>query len=113
VPVVREIVDALAAVRFADIAPAPPAEEAEHLRQHTHGADEGSHKEENEKDEEKNEEGEKEEEEREGRSSTGPGPSTHSTQNPTIEDVRALRAQLETQLRSAGLKVDLDLESIP
>lgn len=103
VHVLREIVDALAVVRFTDIAPPPPREEADHLHMHMHlhGADAGER-----------EEGEEEDEEGQW-SSTGLGPSAHSTSKTTIEDVRALRVKLETLLREAGLKVDLNLESIP
>lgn len=95
IPAVREIVDALAAVRFADIAPAPPPDEAEH----THGADEA-----------KCEGGGAEEGEARRRSSTGLGPSAGSTTT-TIEDVRALRVRLEALLRKSGLNVNLNLES--
>ncbi len=100
-PAVREIVDALAAVRFADIAPAPPPDEAEH----THGADEGKCEEGGAE-----EGGAREGEEARRRSSTGLGPSAGSTTT-TIEDVRALRVRLEALLRESGLNVDLNLES--
>ena len=120
-PAVREIVDALAAVRFADIAPAPPPDEAEH----THcAADEAKYEEEEEggaaaaaEEGEQAREGEEEEAARPRRrsrsSSTGLGlgPSAGSTTT-TIEDVRALRVRLEALLRESGLNVvDLNLES--
>lgn len=83
-----------------------------HLHPHLHGADEGKRNNEEEEgggggvDDDETEEGQK--------SSAVPGPSAHSTSNATIEDVRALRVNLETLLREAGLKVDLNLvESIP
>ena len=94
-PAIREIVEALASVRFADIAPAPPPEEAEHIR--AHGAEEG-----------------KENEEREGEE-VGRGPtglSSSAGPKATIEDVCALRVRLEALLRQVGLKVDLNLESL-
>ncbi|KAI9507615.1 hypothetical protein F5148DRAFT_1149621 [Russula earlei] len=82
---VREIVDALAAVRFADIAPAPPPEEAEHA----HGAAE------------------------DGMDRDGPGQASVGLRSTgmSIEDVRELRARLEAVLREAGIKVDLDLDA--
>ena len=96
-PAIREILAALTSVRFADIAPPPPPEEAEHVRGHVHGAEEG-----------KSEGWDGEEGEEGGRglsSSTGPKATT-------IEDVRALRVRLEALLRQAGLNVDLNLESL-
>ncbi|KAF8491183.1 hypothetical protein F5888DRAFT_1737486 [Russula emetica] len=88
---VREIVEALAAVRFADIAPPPPLhEEAEG---HTHCVEE---------DDGGREEGEE----------TGPSPRSAGLGSvvTTIEDVRALRVKLETLLCESGLKIDLNLE---
>jgi hypothetical protein len=72
------------------------------MHTHLHGADEGKREDEEEDDDEEGQ-----------RSSTGLGPSAHSTSKASIEDVRALRVKLETLLREAGLKVDLNLESIP
>jgi len=85
-------------VRFADIAPAPPPEEAEHVR--AHGAEEG----------EKSGGMEEEGGEEVGRGPTGLSSSADS--KATIEDVRALRVRLEALLRQVGLKVDLNLESL-
>jgi hypothetical protein len=81
-------------VRFADIAPPPPPEEADHLR--LHGAEEGENS-----GEWDGREGEGEV----GRFSSSDGP----TKATTIEDVRALRVRLEALLRQAGLDVDLNL----
>jgi Essential protein Yae1, N terminal len=90
---VREIVDALAAVRFADIVPLFD-EEAEG---HTHCADVEDSKSGSGR-------GEGEEEE------TSPSPRSAARLGSTIEDVRALRVKLETLLCESGLKVDLNLE---
>ena len=98
-PAVREIVEALASVRFADIAPPPPAEEAEHVR--AHAAEEGK---------KKSEEMEGEAGGEVAREPTGLTSSAGS--KATIEDVRALRVRLEALLRQVGLKVDLNLESL-
>jgi len=91
---VREIVDALAAVRFADIA--PPLEE-EHT--HTHCAED--------------EIGEKKKHEHGGGGGLEGGEETSGSAVTVtaIEDVRALRVKLETLLRESGLKVDLNLET--
>ena len=98
-PAVREIVEALASVRFADIAPPPPAEEAEHVR--AHAAEEGK---------KKSEEMEGEAGGEAAREPTGLTSSAGS--KATIEDVRALRVRLEALLRQVGLKVGLNLESL-
>lgn len=82
-------------MRFADIAPSPPPEEAEHLR--VHAAEEGK--------------SEEEEEEVRRRPPTGLS-SSAGPKATTIEDVRALRVRLEALLRQAGLNVDLNLESL-
>ena len=87
-----EIVDALAAVRFADIAP-PVLEEVGH----THCGDAAAAAE-----DAKSVEGE-------GEASPGPAGLLESAVT-TIEDVRALRVKLETLLRESGLKIDLNLE---
>jgi hypothetical protein len=87
----REIVDALAAVRFEDIAPPPPPEEAEHMHDDVRVHGEG-------KIEENGEDG--------GGGSTGPKPAAT-----TIEDVRALGVRLEGLLREVGVEVDLGFES--
>ncbi|KAI0288094.1 hypothetical protein BC826DRAFT_1040622 [Russula brevipes] len=88
----RDIVDALAAVRFDDIAPPPPPEEAEHVHDDVHvhgvGKTEGNG------------------EDRPGEGSAGPKPAAT-----TIEDVRALGVRLEGLLREVGVEVDLDFES--
>ena len=89
----QEIVDALAAVRFADIAP-PVLEEAGHA----HCGDAAAAAE-----DVKSGEG------REGETSPGPAGLLESAVT-TIEDVRALRVKLETLLRESGLKIDLNLE---
>jgi hypothetical protein len=102
---VREIVDALAAVRFADIAPPPPShEEGTEGHTHTHlvedlktGRDDD--------DDGGREEGE--ETRTSPRSPRSDGPGSVVT---TIEDVRALRVKLETLLCESGLKIDLNLE---
>ena len=92
---VRKIVDALAAVRFADIAPPAHQEEAGH----THCAAAA---------EDVKSEGDGEgEEEASPRQPAGLLKSAATT----IEDVRALRVKLETLLRESGLKIDLNLEN--
>ena len=101
-PAVREIIEALASVRFADIAPPPPAEEVEHVRAHARVAEEGKKKREEMEGEAG---GEVAREPTELTSSAGPKPTS-------IEDVRALRVRLEALLRQVGLKVDLNLESL-
>lgn len=104
---VREIVAALAAVRFADIAPPPPpppshphegeeAEETAHAHCASVTAAEGV-------------KGEGKGEGEEGLSARSVG-LTRSAVTTTIEDVRALRMKLETLLRESGLKIDLNLE---
>jgi hypothetical protein len=98
-PAVREIVEALASVRFADIAPPPPAEEVEHVR--AHAAEEGK---------KKSEEMEGEAEGEVAREPTGLTSSAGS--KVTIEDVRALRVRLEALLCQVGLKVDRNFESL-
>ena len=93
----REIFDALAAVRFADIAPGLH-EDAAHAHcgaEDVKGGTDGGGKEEGEA------------EEARPRSAAGLGSAVT-----TIEDVRALRVKLETLLRESGLKVDLNLEII-
>lgn len=99
---VREIVDALAAVRFADIAPPPPPIHEEETEGHGHtthcvedlksGGRDG--------DDGGREEGEE----------TSPRSGGLGSVGTTIEDVRALRVKLETLLRESGLKIDLNLE---
>ena len=99
---VREIVDALAAIRFADIAPPPPLHEEE-AEGHTH-----SHCVEDLKSGRDDEDGGREEgEETTPRSPRSDGLGSVVT---TIEDVRALRVKLETLLCESGLKIDLHLE---
>jgi Essential protein Yae1, N terminal len=100
---VREIVDALAAVRFADIAPTPPLhEEAEAEGQTTHCV-EGVEDLKSRRDDDGGRE--------EGRE-TSPCPRSDGLGSvvTTIEDVRALRVKLETLLCESGLKIDLNLE---
>ena len=97
----REIVDALAAVRFADIAPHDEAEGHAHhcvedLKKKKSGSDVDG----------KSEEGEEKENETNPRSSAGFGSAVT-----TIEDVRALRVKLENLLCESGLKIDLNLET--
>lgn len=87
---VREIVDALAAVRFADVVPPAPHEEAGH----THCATEESGR----------------DEEGGGGEEAMPGSAGLGSAVTTIEDVRALRVKLQTLLRESGLKIDLSLE---
>ena len=89
----QEIVDALAAVRFADITP-QALEEAGH----THCGDAAAAAAEDAKSVEG-----------EGEASPGPAGLLESAVT-TIEDVRALRVKLETLLRESGLKIDLNLE---
>jgi hypothetical protein len=93
---VREIVDALAAVRFSDIdiAIAPPLEGG-HVRCVDVDVDVDVDVEEGE--------GEGEE----TYPSPSPGPRPTAT---TVEDVRALRVKLETLLCESGLNIDLNLE---
>jgi hypothetical protein len=99
---VREIVDALAAVRVADIAPPPPPLHEEEAEGHGHttrcvedlksaGRDDGD--------------GGREEGKEASPRSDGLG----SVGTTTIEDVRALRVKLETLLCESGLKIDLNL----
>ncbi|KAI0277144.1 hypothetical protein BGY98DRAFT_1097683 [Russula aff. rugulosa BPL654] len=93
---VREIVDALAAVQFADIVP-PLDDEAEG---HTHCAEDLK----SGRDDDVGGEGEEE-----------TSPSSRSAArlgsvSRTIEDVRALRVKLETLLCESGLNIDLNLE---
>jgi len=112
VPQLRELLDALAAVRFADIAPPPPPPPS-HVHVHV-----------------REEEGEAEAEgyttaahcvEEDVKSDSGGGEEESSprsagfgsvvvTTTTTTEDVRALRVKLETLLRESGLKIDLNLE---
>ncbi|KAI0301222.1 hypothetical protein B0F90DRAFT_1817224 [Multifurca ochricompacta] len=87
VSVIREISEALANVRFADIAPPPPPEEEEHMLEELGGSNSGK--------------------EEEGSSAAGGG---HAGSRLTIEDVRALREKLEALLLQVGLKVDLNLD---
>ncbi|KAN0118642.1 hypothetical protein V8E52_005065 [Russula decolorans] len=104
---VQEIVDALAAVRFADIAPPPPPppplhEDEAEGHTHTHctedlkgggrGDDDGGR-----------EEGGK-------TSPRSPRSAGLGSVVTTVEDVRALRVKLETLLCESGLKIDLNLE---
>jgi hypothetical protein len=103
----REIADALATVRFADIAPPPPPDEAEHTHRDDAGCNSEYGKGEQEQ-EQKKEMEEEEEGEREG--GDGGGGSARSPQLRTMEDVRALRVRLEMLLHQAGLQVDLNLE---
>ncbi|KAF8467562.1 hypothetical protein DFH94DRAFT_292386 [Russula ochroleuca] len=86
---VREIVDALAAVRFADIAPPAPEEAG-----HTHCTV---------SEDVKSEVGEEGEE-------ASPRSAGLGSAVTTIDDVRAFRVKLETLLRESGLKIDLNLE---
>jgi Essential protein Yae1, N terminal len=99
---VREIVDALTAVRFADIAPpsAPLHEEVhEEAEGHTpHSVDDLKSK-------IGRDDGRREREE--GEEAASPSPGSVVT---TIEDVRALRVKLETLLCESGLKIDVNLE---
>jgi hypothetical protein len=101
---VREIVDALAAVRVADIAPPPPPlheEEAEgHRHGHTTRCVEDLKSGGRDDDNEGREEGEEASPRSDGLGSVG---------TTTIEDVRALRVKLETLLCESGLKIDLNL----
>ncbi len=98
---VREIVDALAAVRLADLAPPPLHEEADGGHTHCGAEDVNSGKQRHDAERDEGEETSLR------RSDGLVGSSTAVT---TIEDVRALRVKLETLLRESGLKVDLDLE---
>jgi hypothetical protein len=94
---VRAIVDTLAAVRFADIAPPPPPLHEEEAEGHTpHCVDDL-----------KSDDGGREEGEE-----TRPSPRSDGLGSvvTTIEDVRALRVKLETLLCKSGLKIDLNLE---
>ncbi|KAH9959784.1 hypothetical protein BC827DRAFT_1268552 [Russula dissimulans] len=100
---VREIVDALATVRFADIAPSPPPEEAEHLHAHATGNEARKSRGNNDEQNGGGGGGEKGEEEELVSGSL--------TTAMTIEDVRALRIKLEAVLREAAIKVDVNLES--
>jgi len=98
-PNLREIVEALAAVRFADIAPLPPPpplheEEAEG---HTHIRCAEDLKK-NGRDDDEGEE-------------SSPRSDGLGSVVTTIEDVRALRVKLETLLCESGLKIDLNLET--
>jgi hypothetical protein len=103
----REIADALATVRFADIAPPAPPDEAEH----THRDDAGCNSEYGKREQEQEQEQKKEEEEEGGERRGGDGGgSAGSPQLRTMEDVRALRVRLEMLLHQAGLQVDLNLE---
>ena len=90
----REIIDALAAVRFADLAPPPPSshvhdEEAEAGGHSAHCVESGR--------------GDG------GGEETSPSSSDFGSVA-AIEDVRALRVKLETLLRESGLEIDLNLE---
>ena len=84
---VREIVDALAAVRFADVAPSSHEEAG-----HTHCATEESGKDEG----------------GEGGDEASPRSAGVRSAVTAIEDVRALRVKLQTLLRESGLKFDLN-----
>jgi hypothetical protein len=101
---VREIVDALAAVRFADIASPPPPlhEEAEAERHTTHCVEGVEDLKSGRSDDGGRGEGE----------GTSPSPRSAGLGSvvTTIEDVRALRVKLETLLCESGLKIDLNLE---
>ena len=103
---IREIVDALAAVRFADIAPPPPPppppplvheEEAEGHTPHC-------------VDDLKGESGRDGKGGREEGEETSPRSAGLGSVVTTIEDVRALRVKLETLLCDSGLKIGLNLE---
>ena len=84
---VREIVDALATVRFADVAP-PSHEDAGHTQCATEesGNNEGG----------------------EGGEEASPRSAGIRSAVGAIEDVRALRVKLQTLLRESGLKFDLN-----
>lgn len=101
---VREIVDALAAVRFADLAPPPPQplhahEEEEEGHTHTHSVEDSL----------KSGRGDGNGGREEGQETSSRSEGLGSVVT-TIEDVRALRVKLETLLGESGLKVDLNLE---
>jgi hypothetical protein len=86
---VREIVDALAAVRFADIAPPPPLHGEEAAEGHATHCVEGL---------------------KSGGEEASPRSDGLGSVVTAIEDVRALRVKLETLLCESGLKIDLNLE---
>lgn len=98
----QEIVDALAAVRFADIVPPPLDEETEGHARCAADLKSGT-----DDDDDDDDDGGKEGEEAGPRSA---GLGSVATTTTTIDDVRALRVKLENLLRESGLKVDLNLE---
>ena len=107
----REILDALAAVRFADIAIAAPLlHDEEGHGHHCVGVEDENLKSRGDGNDRNDDGGREEEREREEASPSPRSAIDLGSVVTTIEGVRALRVKLETLLCESGLNIDLNLE---